>query len=161
MSTFGSSLASSVGGVNAFFSKTQAYNIGTGFGGEMARGLANAIKGYQYPTIEISGGSGSSKKYRLNAYASGGFPDRGDYFFANENGRAEYVGSIGGKTAVANQDQLVQAIASAAAAIAGNTSNSNKQHLTVQIGSKTLYDGQIEYQNSQISKYGTSKFLQI
>ena len=161
MSTFGSSLASSVGGVNAFFSKTQAYNIGTGFGGEMARGLANAIKGYQYPTIEISSGSGSSKRYRLNAYASGGFPDRGDYFFANENGRAEYVGSIGGKTAVANQDQLVQAIASAATAIAGNTNNNNKQHLTIQIGSKTLYDGQIEYQNNQISKYGTSKFLQI
>lgn len=123
-------------------------------------------------TVSVEGQASYAPGYQNNkpyqfpgslsrGYASGGYPDRGDYFFANENGRAEYVGSIGGKTAVANQDQLVQAIASAAAAIAGNTNNSNKQHLTVQIGSKTLYDGQIEYQNSQITKYGTSKFLQI
>lgn len=123
-------------------------------------------------TVSVEGkacyppGYQSNKAYEFpgslnKGFASGGFPDRGDYFFANENGRAEYVGSIGGKTAVANQDQIVQAIASAATAIAGNTNNSNKQHLTIQIGSKTLYDGQIEYQNNQISKYGTSKFLQI
>lgn len=123
-------------------------------------------------TVSIEGKASYAPGYKSNTtyefpgklsggYASGGFPDRGDYFFANENGRAEYVGSIGGKTAVANQDQIVQAIASAATAIAGNTNNSNKQHLTIQIGSKTLYDGQIEYQNNQISKYGTSKFLQI
>lgn len=123
-------------------------------------------------TVSIEGKASYAPGYKSNktyefpgklsgGYASGGFPDRGDYFFANENGRAEYVGSIGGKTAVANQDQIVQAIASAATAIAGNTNNSNKQHLTIQIGSKTLYDGQIEYQNNQISKYGTSKFLQI
>ena len=123
-------------------------------------------------TVSIEGKASYAPGYKSNktyefpgslnkGFASGGFPDRGDYFFANENGRAEYVGSIGGKTAVANQDQIVQAIASAATAIAGNTNNSNKQHLTIQIGSKTLYDGQIEYQNNQISKYGTSKFLQI
>lgn len=123
-------------------------------------------------TVSVEGkacyppGYKSNKAYEFpgslnKGFASGGFPDRGDYFFANENGRAEYVGSIGGKTAVANQDQIVQAIASAATAIAGNTNNGNKQHLTIQIGSKTLYDGQIEYQNNQISKYGTSKFLQI
>ena len=123
-------------------------------------------------TVSIEGKASYAPGYKNNktyefpgslnkGFASGGFPDRGDYFFANENGRAEYVGSIGGKTAVANQDQIVQAIASAATAIAGNTNNSNKQHLTIQIGSKTLYDGQIEYQNNQISKYGTSKFLQI
>ena len=123
-------------------------------------------------TVSVEGKASYAPGYKNNktyefpgslnkGFASGGFPDRGDYFFANENGRAEYVGSIGGKTAVANQDQIVQAIASAATAIAGNTNNSNKQHLTIQIGSKTLYDGQIEYQNNQISKYGTSKFLQI
>lgn len=48
----------------------------------------------------------------ITAYASGGFPTMGDLFLANESG-AEMVGSIGGRTAVANNDQITQAIATA------------------------------------------------
>ena len=46
----------------------------------------------------------------VSGYATGGFPTRGDYFLANENGKPEYVGSIGNRTAVANQNQIVQGI---------------------------------------------------
>lgn len=42
-------------------------------------------------------------------FASGGFPDRGQLFLARETG-AELVGSIGGRTAVANNDQIVEGI---------------------------------------------------
>ena len=42
-------------------------------------------------------------------YANGGFPVAGDLFLANEAG-PEYVGSIGGKTAVSNTDQIVDGI---------------------------------------------------
>ena len=42
-------------------------------------------------------------------FASGGFPDRGQLFLAREAG-AELVGSIGGHTAVANNDQIVEGI---------------------------------------------------
>lgn len=42
-------------------------------------------------------------------YANGGFPDAGQLFIANEAG-PEMVGSIGGKTAVANNDQIVEGI---------------------------------------------------
>lgn len=42
-------------------------------------------------------------------YANGGFPDAGQLFIANEAG-PEMVGSIGGKTAVANNDQIVDGI---------------------------------------------------
>lgn len=45
-----------------------------------------------------------------HGYATGGFPTRGDYFLANENGVPEYVGSIGGRTAVANTNQIIQGI---------------------------------------------------
>ena len=45
----------------------------------------------------------------VKAYASGGYPDEGQLFIARERG-AEMVGSIGGKTAVANNDQIVEAI---------------------------------------------------
>ena len=44
------------------------------------------------------------------AYASGGFPEQGQMFIAREAG-AEMVGSIGRRTAVANNDQIVSGIA--------------------------------------------------
>lgn len=44
------------------------------------------------------------------SFASGGFPEAGQLFMANEAG-AEYVGSFGNKTAVANTEQIVQGIA--------------------------------------------------
>ena len=41
--------------------------------------------------------------------ANGGFVDKGDFFVMNEN-EPEYLGSINGKTAVANNDQIVDSI---------------------------------------------------
>lgn len=46
----------------------------------------------------------------IEFYAAGGFPDAGSLFIARENG-PEMVGSIGGHTAVANNEQIVDAIA--------------------------------------------------
>ena len=46
----------------------------------------------------------------IEFYAAGGFPDAGSLFIARENG-PEMVGSIGGRTAVANNGQIVDAIA--------------------------------------------------
>ena len=43
------------------------------------------------------------------AFALGGFPDRGQMFIARESG-AEMVGSIGNRSAVANNDQIVDAV---------------------------------------------------
>jgi len=46
--------------------------------------------------------------------ASGGFVEGGHLFFANENGNPEYIGNMGGTTAVANSDQMSAAIEQAA-----------------------------------------------
>ena len=54
--------------------------------------------------------SGSAPKQ----YADGGFPQTGQLFIAREAG-AEMVGNIGRRTAVANNDQIVQGIASGVA----------------------------------------------
>lgn len=43
-------------------------------------------------------------------FATGGFPTRGDLFFANDP-HPEYVGTMGGRTAVANNDQIVEGVA--------------------------------------------------
>ena len=51
----------------------------------------------------------------LTGYASGGFPDEGQLFIAREAG-AEMVGSMNGRTAVANNDQIVEGIAGGVAA---------------------------------------------
>lgn len=45
----------------------------------------------------------------VERFATGGFPDEGQLFIANENG-PEMVGQIGSRTAVANQGQITDAI---------------------------------------------------
>lgn len=52
-------------------------------------------------------------KLKVDWYAEGGFPTKGDLFVANEAG-AEWVGSMNGRTAVANQDQISTGVRQAA-----------------------------------------------
>lgn len=49
----------------------------------------------------------------ISWFAEGGFPTKGDLFVANEAG-AEWVGSMNGRTAVANQDQISTGVRQAA-----------------------------------------------
>lgn len=49
---------------------------------------------------------------KLQGYASGGYVPNGDLFVANEQG-AEMIGTINGNTAVANNNQITEAIATA------------------------------------------------
>ena len=59
--------------------------------------------------IRVTGGSGQGT-VRLQTRASGGFVDNGQLFLANENGNPELIGSIGGNTAVANTEQIIEGI---------------------------------------------------
>ncbi len=56
--------------------------------------------------------SNSAKVAKVSGYASGGFPTSGEIFMARENGTTEFVGSMGNRAAVANNDQIVEGIAS-------------------------------------------------
>lgn len=69
----------------------------------------NKVTGVKKAIVKALGLSGWPS---LKFYANGGFPDMGQLFVARERG-AEMVGNIGGKTAVANNDQITSAIASA------------------------------------------------
>ena len=68
--------------------------------------------------------------FSLPRFGSGGFPDSGQLFLARESG-AEMVGSIGGHTAVANNDQIVQAVSAgvynAVMSAMSNQSGSNNE----------------------------------
>lgn len=46
-------------------------------------------------------------------FANGGFPEQGTYFYAGEQGTAELVAQIGGRTGVYNADQMTGALATA------------------------------------------------
>ena len=61
----------------------------------------------------------SFKRIPIPTYGEGGFPEQGQMFIANEAG-AEMVGSIGRRTAVANNDQIV-------AGIAGGVAEANEE----------------------------------
>lgn len=45
-----------------------------------------------------------------NGYATGGFPESGQLFFANEGSAPELIGNMGRRTAVANTSQIVEGI---------------------------------------------------
>lgn len=51
----------------------------------------------------------NSERYGFGLFASGGYPSEGELFIARERG-PEMVGTIGSRTAVANNDQIVSAI---------------------------------------------------
>ena len=59
----------------------------------------------------IFGQSINWPKLSVDWYAQGGFPDMGQLFIANENG-PEMVGTMNGRSAVANNDQIVEGVAS-------------------------------------------------
>ena len=80
--------------------------------------LANLFSGVKIklPHFSISGAFNldqkTTPKINVSWYANGGFPDYGEMFIARESG-PELVGRIGNRTAVANNDQIVEGIATA------------------------------------------------
>lgn len=98
----------------------------------------------------------SLPKLNIDWYASGGYPNEGDLFVANEAG-AEMVGSIGGKTAVANNDQITKAIAEAtyqAITQALHENQDNNQPIIVNVGNETLYKGMTKSRSQASNQYG-------
>lgn len=57
----------------------------------------------------------------IKGYATGGFPASGQLFMARENGIPEMVGKIGSRTAVANDEQITDAVAKSLSAKLGDT----------------------------------------
>ena len=104
----------------------------------------------------------SMPKVTVDKFEEGGFPTSGDLFFANENGVPEYITSIGGRSAVANQDQMVSALSGAIiTAMSKIPTGGGNGDVVVYIGNDKVYQGQGEYQNRQSDRYGTTKIVKI
>lgn len=77
--------------------------------------------------------SASFEPVSIGQYSGGGIIDTGDLFIANENG-AELVGTIGNKTAVANNQQIIEGIKQGVKeAMLESGGNANGGDITIQI----------------------------
>lgn len=121
---------------------------------------ADGLEG-QSSVSEGYGGSehgGSYRTYNSSAgmYASGGFPPEGQLFISREAG-PEMVGTIGGQTAVANNDQIVAGISSGVASANQSVVAAlnvlinavNSKDLTVAIGDDDIGRANARYTSSR------------
>ena len=101
--------------------------------------------------------------FDIGFFARGGFPESGQMFVAREAG-PELVGRIGRRTAVANNDQIVQGIASAVRSAmsgvngpgAGGTTRITVQNV---LNGKAIGESVIEYHNGKVKQTGHSPLL--
>lgn len=101
--------------------------------------------------------------FDIGFFARGGFPDSGQMFVAREAG-PELVGRIGRRTAVANNDQIVQGIASAVRSAMSGVNSPNgggTTRITVQnvLNGKAIGESVIEYHNGKVKQTGHSPLL--
>lgn len=160
-----------------------AQDYGKEFGKKLNSAIASAINiGKVFNTISISlevsfskwVSSDKKKVYEAlglsgwpnltwYTYASGGFPDVGEMFIAREAG-PEMVGSIGRKTAVANNDQIVSGIESGvyrAVMAANSTNKGNSQTIRIinEIDGDVVGEKVIQYHNGRVIQTGASPLL--
>ena len=97
----------------------------------------------------------------IKGYAIGGYPKSGEMFIARENGLPEMVGSIGGRTAVANNDQIVQAVSLGvynAVVDAMGKASGGSQPITVQIDGREVFTAVRNQNNNFKRRTGASAF---
>ena len=105
------------------------------------------------PGVKIS----KLDKIKLPRFEEGGFPDSASLFFANENGIPEMIGRIGNQTAVANNDQITTAIASAVTQAINNSDfGQNGSPTVIYIGNKKVYEGYGQHVQRENDRYGTN-----
>lgn len=70
----------------------------------------NSKLSFSWDAVNIAGkqivGAGSINLGKIPTFAAGGFPSQYSMFMAGENGRAEMLGTVGGKTAVAGGQEI-------------------------------------------------------
>lgn len=100
---------------------------------------------------------------RISYFEDGGFPDMGQMFIAREAG-PELVGSIGKKTAVANNDQIISGIEAGvyrAMTAANSTRQGGSQTIRIvnEIDGDIVGEKVIKYHNGKVMQTGVSPLL--
>lgn len=118
---------------------------------------ASSLDGMSFSfTYEGTGyGAWNGRAPRIPKRANGGFVTTGDMFIANEAG-PELVGTIGGRTAVANEGQIVAGISSGVAA-----ASRGQERLLVNIIDRLERIEQKEFTAKAVPSSGWGKFNRI
>lgn len=157
---FGNALSGSAGNIANFYRSALTWNvgrrIGSSFGNGIASGIVDAIKNTVMPNIKLTSGKKTIQNFKIETYATGGYPTSGDLFYANENGVPEMVGSIGNKTAVANNNQITDSIVTALTSALDKYKLSGNSPTTIYIGNKKVYEGYGDYVSNENDRYGTN-----
>lgn len=95
---------------------------------------------------------------RMTGYATGGSPEPGEIFRALEDG-PEWIGTMGRRTVVANNKQIVEGISSGvfnavSAAVAMNAVGGSKQPIAIYVGGNKLLDTVVEVSNRESARTG-------
>ena len=94
----------------------------------------------------------------ITRYGTGGTPMSGQMFIAREAG-PELVGTIGGSTAVMNNDQIVSSVsdgvARAVAAVLGGSQRDSVNDITIKVDSEVLYRATKKGERKANGRYGT------
>ena len=115
--------------------------------------MANILSTLNLPT--------SLPKLNIEWYENGGFPEQGQLFFANENG-PELIGNIGNRAAVANQDQIIEGIASGTYTAISRAFQENKgnndmnPYFVINLGNERLYNGYAKHKDNENNMYGVT-----
>ncbi len=117
--------------------------------------VSKKVKSFKLPTMTVKLEANTSALIAMQkgtrGYAGGGFPPEGQIFMARENG-PELVGNIGGRTAVVNNDQIVESVsagvAKAVSSVIGRSSGESGD-IIIQVNEMEL--GRIS--KSAINKY--------
>lgn len=121
--------------------------------------LSNMIASIRYA---VSRYGSLSRAYQGHGYASGGFPQTGEFFMARESG-PELVGRMGNRSVVANNDQIVEGIKSgvyksvfdALRTFFGSRKNTDSTpEINVYVGGKKITDIVIEDVNNRTKATG-------
>lgn len=129
-----------------------ARSYGLDFGRALGAAVADGFRSSRFPTLQgvLNTLPTGEINLQLTAYATGGQVPTGQMFLAREAG-PELVGTVGGHTAVMNNDQIVEAVAQG---VAGANAEQNEllreevailrellqKDTTVRIGAKSLLD---------------------
>lgn len=93
------------------FTSRLAKSYGNEFGRALGSGVVSGFRNTSFPTLKglVNVTTSGSVSLKLKAYATGGFPETGEIFIAEEAG-PEMVGTIGNKSAVVNNEQIIAGI---------------------------------------------------
>lgn len=143
-------------------SASTAQRYGSTFGTSLGSGIASALKKTKLPTLRgsVIAGSNGTASITFSAYAAGGFPAEGEMFVAREAG-PELVGSIGNRTAVANNDQIVDAVSQGvySAVVQAMSQSGGNQVVEAKVNDKVLFEVVVNRNRQETIRTGYSPLL--